>query len=124
MSRAWVIAVLAVGLAGACKEGPPTPAEVAERGWHVHALAIAAGERAPTCAAAGAAMQITIAANRQAFVDAVALDDDKARLAEATAWLEAHSEDYADLEARMEALADRCADDLTVQAAFRLMETP
>ena len=69
-------------------------------------------------------MQRVFVANRQAFVDAVALDNDKARLAEATAYLEAHDDRYADLETRMEALSERCADDATVQAAFRQMENP
>jgi hypothetical protein len=62
--------------------------------------------------------------HRQAFVDAVALDKAPDRLAEATAYLEAHQDRYADLEARMEALSDRCATNSTVRAAFRLMESP
>jgi len=118
--RRWLLLLALCG----CKDHAPTPAEVAERGWDAHALVIAAGERAPTCAEAGAAMQRVFVANRQAFVDAVALDHDKARLAEATAYLEAHDDRYADLETRMEALSERCADDATVQAAFRQMENP
>lgn len=116
--------VLVAGVVAACKDAPPTPAQIAERGWDAHALVLAAGERAPTCAQAGVAMQQAISAHRQAFVDAVALDADKARLAEATAYLEAHDDRYADLETRMEALSERCADDGTVQAAFRQMENP
>ena len=41
-----------------------------------------------------------------------------------TLHLEAHQERYADLETRMTALADRCADDASVQAAFAQMESP
>ena len=85
---------------------------------------ISAGEHEATCAGAGAAMQRVFAANRQAFVDAMALDRDKTRLAEATTYLEAHEDRYADLETRMEALSERCAQDLTVQAAFEQMSNP
>lgn len=121
--------VLALALAApaalvACKADPPSPEDVADRGWRAHELVVAAGERAKTCAAAGAAMQSVFVANRQAFVNAIALDSDRARLAAATAWLEQHEARYADLETRMEALADRCSDDATVQAAFHQMESP
>lgn len=119
------LAVLAL-CACSKSDGPPagSAAAVADRGWAAHELVMTAGERAPTCAAAGVAMQRVFVDNRQAFVDAMALDRDKARLAEATAYLEAHQDRYADLETRMEALADRCADDATVQAAFAQMSNP
>ncbi|HET9625543.1 MAG TPA: hypothetical protein VFP84_29450 [Kofleriaceae bacterium] len=108
----------------ACKPGAPSAGEIADRGWRAHELAVTAGERAATCAAAGPAMQQVIAANRQAFVDAIALDSDPGRLAAATAYLEAHQDRYLDLETRMAALAERCADDPGVQAAFAAMESP
>ena len=94
--------LLAAGLAG-CKRGP-SPADIADRGWRAHELVVAAGEHAATCAEAGAAMQRVFAEHRQAFVDAVARDND--------------------LETRMVALSERCADDTGVQAAFATMETP
>lgn len=124
--RALVIAIL-VGLLSdiGCREDTrPTPAEITDRAWAAHAVVIAAGERAPTCAEAGAAMQQAFAELRPAFVAAMALDRDKAKLAEATDFLEANARRYADLETRMIALADRCADDLTVQAAFDQMSSP
>lgn len=113
----------AIGLAG-CKDRAASPAEIADRGWRAHELAVTAGERAATCALAGAAMQGVIAAHRQDFVDAVALDRDKQKLVEATDYLEAHQDRYADLETRMTALSERCADDPAVQAAFTAMESP
>ena len=117
---------LALVLLIACQGQPaaPTAAEVTARAWDAHALVISAGERAPTCAEAGAAMQRVFAEHRQAFVDAIALAHDKARLAEATAYIEANGRRYADLETRMEALSDRCAEDPTVQAAFSQMSSP
>jgi len=118
------IVVLACLATPACKDGPPSPAEVADRGWRAHELVVTAGERAASCAAAGAAMRATFVIHRAAFVDALALDHDRARLAEATAYLEAHQDRYADLETRMAALSERCADDPTVQAAFLQMESP
>jgi hypothetical protein len=108
----------------ACKDVPPSPAEIADRGWRAHELVIAAGERAKTCAEAGPAMQRVFAEHRQAFVDAVALDLDKDALRQATDYLEQHQDRYRDLETRMEGLSERCADDATVQAAFRQMESP
>jgi hypothetical protein len=108
----------------ACKPGAPSPGEIADRGWRAHELVVAAGERAATCADAGPAMQQVIRDHRQDFVAAMALDHDRARLAAATAFLEAHQDRYADLETRMAGLADRCADDLGVQAAFAAMESP
>jgi hypothetical protein len=113
----------AVGLVG-CKERPPSAAEIADRGWGAHELVVAAGEHAATCAEAGAAMQRVFVAHRQEFVDAMALDRDPRRLIEATDYLEAHQDRYADLETRMTALSERCADDPTVQAAFTVMESP
>jgi hypothetical protein len=113
----------ALGVAG-CKDRPPSPAEIADRGWRAHELVVTAGERAATCALAGAAMQHVLSEHRQAFVDAIALDRDKQQLAEATDYLEAHQDRYADLETRMTALSERCADDPTVQAAFTVMESP
>jgi hypothetical protein len=113
----------ALGLAG-CKDHAPSPAEIADRGWRAHELVVTAGERAATCALAGAAMQAVFTAHRQDFVDAVALDRDKQKLAEATDYLEAHQDRYADLETRMTALSEHCAGDPTVAAAFTVMESP
>jgi hypothetical protein len=116
------IALLVVS--AACKQSAPTPAEIADRGWTAHETVVSAGEREATCAGAGAAMQRVFAANRQAFVDAMALDRDKRALEAATEYIEAHADRYADLETRMEALSDRCASDPTVQAAFAQMSNP
>lgn len=102
----------------------PTPAEIADRGWRAHERVVAAGERAPTCAIAGAAMQHAFAVHRRAFIDAIALDHDKQQLAQATDYLEAHQDRYADLETRMTALAERCAEAPPVQAVFAQMESP
>ena len=112
----------ALGL-GACR-GRGSPAEVADRGWRAHELVVAAGEREATCAQAGAAMQRVFLAHRQEFVDAIALDRDPQRLREATDFLEAHQDRYADLDTRMSALSERCAGDPAVQAAFVAMESP
>jgi hypothetical protein len=123
----WLLGLVAcVGLAGlgACKDRAPSPAEVADRGWRAHELVVTAGEHEATCAAAGAAMQRVFAAHRQDFVDAIALDRDKQKLAEATDYLEAHQDRYADLETRMTALSERCADAPDVQATFVGMESP
>ena len=111
-----------------CKDHAPSPAEIAagiaDRGWHAHEIVVAAGEKAATCPDAGLAMQRAFAEHRQAFVDAIALDKDRAQLEAATEYLAAHEDRYADLETRMEALSERCAADPTVQAAFRQMESP
>ena len=119
---AWLVAASVVG----CKAHPPAPsaADVADRGWQAHELVVAAGEHEPTCAAAGLAMQRVFAAHRQAFVEALALDQDPDRLREATTFLEAHEDRYHDLETRMEALSERCATEPSVLAAFRQMESP
>jgi len=116
--------VAVVSVIGCRKDSSPTPAEITDRAWTAHTLVIAAGERARTCAEAGAAMQQVFSEHRQAFVDAMALDRDKARLAEAAAFIEANEQRYADLETRMAALSDRCAEDPTVQAAFDQMSSP
>ncbi|MDB4962238.1 MAG: hypothetical protein JWP01_2237 [Myxococcales bacterium] len=109
----------------ACRgDNPPSAAEITDRAWTAHALVIAAGERAKTCAEAGTAMQRAFGDHRQAFVDAIALDQDRAKLAEATRYIEDHESRYADLETRMEALSERCATDATVQAAFQQMSNP
>lgn len=118
------LATLALLTFVACKDGAPSAAEITDRGWRAHDAVITAGERAPTCAEAGAAMQRTVAAHRQAFVDALALDRDRERLRQATEYIERHEQRYKDLETRMAALADRCADDPTVAAAFAQMEAP
>lgn len=109
----------------ACRDAAaPTPAELTARAWEAHGVVVAAGEQARTCAEAGAAMQAAFVAHRQAFVDAIALDRDPARLEAATAYIEANAQRYRDLETRMEALSDRCADEPAVQAAFDQMENP
>jgi hypothetical protein len=116
----------ALGLAAAaasCKD-PSSPAAIADRAWRAHEIVVAAGERAPTCAEAGAAMQRAFAEHRQAFVDGLALDRNRAKLEQATDYLAAHEGRYRDLEARMDALSERCADEPTVVAAFRMMESP
>lgn len=107
----------------ACKS-EPSAVQITERAWRAHEVVIAAGEEAKTCAEAGAAMQTAFAANRQAFVDAMALDRDKAKLAEAAAYIEKHDDRYRVIEARMQVLADRCGEDPTVAAAFQQMQTP
>ena len=118
--------LIVLALCAGCKERPstPTPEEITEKGWAAHELVVAAGEAQSTCAGAGAAMQKVFVANRQAFVDAIGLDRDKARLEQATAYIEAHADRYADLEDRMQKLEDRCAQDATVQAAFAQMGNP
>jgi hypothetical protein len=118
--------LVALAAIAACKPAPPppSPAEVVDRGWHAHELVVAAGERAQTCADAGVAMRAVFAANRPAFVDAIALDQDRDRLRIATEWLETHGQRYADLEPRMEALSERCGSDAVVQGVFRDMESP
>ncbi len=115
-----------LGLAGAsgCKRQPPSAAAIADRAWRAHELVVAAGEHEPTCAAAGAAMQRVFAAHRQAFVDGIELDRDRARLEEATDYIAEHERRYRDLETRMIALSERCADEPTVIAVFRTMESP
>ncbi|MGE0548397.1 MAG: hypothetical protein AB7R00_15130 [Kofleriaceae bacterium] len=117
-----VLGAVVVGLA--CNACDPTPSELADRGWRAHAAVIGAGERAATCADAGAAMLRTFDARRQAFIDAIELEHDRERMTEAAPYLEANRQRYADLATRMIALSDRCADEPTVVAAFRQMETP
>lgn len=129
MRRARWIAVpllLAMALIGGsgCSRREPSAAEIAERGWRAHELVVAAGERAKTCAEAGVAMQRAYDEHRQAFVDALVLDRDRAKLAEATEYLEQHQDRYQDLETRMIGLSERCAEDPAVTAVFRQMETP
>jgi hypothetical protein len=123
LALAGAVAAWTAGAAG-CRDGKPSAAEIADRAWRAHELVVAAGEREPTCAAAGAAMQRAFAEHRQAFVDGIQLDRDRARLEEATAYLEQHEGRYKDLEDRMAALSDRCADEPTVVAVFRMMESP
>ncbi len=69
-------------------------------------------------------MQAVFAANRTAFVEAMTLDRDKQRLAEAADYIEKHDERFRTIEKRMDALEDRCGDDPSVAAAFRQMEAP
>jgi hypothetical protein len=120
---AGTLVLMALVSTAGCKDRP-TAAEIAERGWRAHELVIAAGERAASCAEAGAAMQRAFAEHRADFVAAIALDRDRQRLAEATAYLEAHQDRYADLETRMTGLSERCAGDPAVQAVFGRMEAP
>jgi hypothetical protein len=125
MPRSWLLAIiwmLSPGCGGSADA--PSPAEIAERAWHAHEVVISAGEEAADCAAAGAAMQRVFAAQRQAFVDAMTLDRDKQRLAAATEYLEKNEERYRTIEARMDALSDRCGHEPAVAAAFRQMEAP
>jgi hypothetical protein len=124
LSAAPLAALAALALPAGCKDGKPSAAEIADRSWRAHELVVAAGERATTCAEAGAAMQRVLDAHRQAFVDGIKLDRDRGRLEQATAYLEQHEGRYRDLEDRMAALSDRCADEPTVMAVFRTMESP
>jgi len=128
LSTAWRRGALglaaAVALAaGSCKD-PSSPAAIADRAWRAHEIVVAAGERAPSCAEAGAAIQRAFAEHRQAFVDGLALDRDRAKLEQAADYLARHEGRYRDLEDRMAALSERCADEPTVVAAFRMMESP
>jgi len=120
----WLLGTLGILGLLACKDRAASPAEIADRGWRAHELVVTAGEGAATCALAGAAMQRVFTEHRQDFVDAIALDRDTQKLAEATDYLEAHQDRYADLETRMTALSERCADDPDVQATFLGMESP
>lgn len=110
-------------LLAACDHAP-SAAEIAERGWRAHEVVVAAGERAASCAQAGEAMHRVFTQHRRAFVDAIALDSDRQKLAAATEYLEAHQDRYRDLETRMIALSERCATDTIVQRVFALMEAP
>jgi hypothetical protein len=123
LNMRWLLCALAAVQLAACK-GRPSAGEIADRGWRAHELVVAAGEHAATCAEAGPAMQRLFDDNRQAFVDAVALDHDPNKLSEAADYMEAHHSRYADLETRMTALSDRCADDAAVTAVFDAMDAP
>jgi hypothetical protein len=107
-----------------CKDHAPSPAEIADRGWHAHDLVITAGENAKSCAEAAVAMQRVYAEHKDELVAAYDLERDKARLQEATEFLEAHQDRYGDLDTRLEALQDRCSKDANVQAVFQQMATP
>jgi hypothetical protein len=122
-ARAAAAALAAAALAAGCHRRAPG-AEAADRSWRAHERAIAAGERARTCAEAGVAMTLVIAAHRQDFIDGLAIDREPDRLAEATSFIAASEARYRDLETRMIALADRCADDAVVRGAFERMESP
>lgn len=122
MPRSWLLAIIWIGCGGTADA--PSPAEITDRAWKAHELVIGAGENAKTCAEAGPAMQAVFARHRRAFVDAMALDKDKQRLAQALDFIEKNDERYRVIELRMEGLARRCADDPTVAAAFRQMEAP
>lgn len=122
MPRSWLLASIWVFLG--CEADAPSPVEITERSWRAHERVLAAGENAKTCADAGAAMQAAFAQHRQAFVDGLALDRDKARLARAAAYIAQHGERYHLIEVRMEVLSERCGADPTVAAAFRQMEAP
>jgi hypothetical protein len=119
LSRGIVTLVVLVGC-----DRRPTPIEVVEHGWQAHARLVAAGEHAATCAAAGAAMQAVFERERPAFVAALALERDKARLEAVRGYLEAHDPEYRDLETRTDALSERCADDAAVGAVFAKLELP
>ena len=116
----WIALAALLG----CKDPAPSPGAIADRSWRVHEIAVTAGEHAPTCAEAGAAMLRVVTEHHQELVDAYALDRDPDRLRAATEYLEAHADRYADLEARMDALAEKCQNDAGVQQAFREMKTP
>lgn len=122
--RPMMMCVLGAALLAGCKEREPSVAEIADRGWRAHERVIEAGERATTCAEAGLAMQRVFVVHRQAFVDAIAIDHDRARLEDAIDYLEANRGRYGDLEARMAALSERCGADPAVRAAFSMMESP
>jgi hypothetical protein len=122
IATAWIFALAAA--AAGCQGGPPSAAEIADRAWRAHELVVAAGEQAATCAEAGPSMQRVFAEHRQAFVDGLALDRNRKKLEEATEFLASHEGRYRDLEARMDALSERCADEPTVVAVFRMMDSP
>ena len=83
---------------------------------------IGAGERAPTCASAAAAMRAVLVMESAAFAEARALERDRWRLDQAAPYIGQHAERYDKLDTRMAALADRCGDDPAVMAVFRDME--
>jgi hypothetical protein len=121
MSRSWLLALLWIGCD---KADAPSPAEITDRAWHAHELVIGVGEAASSCRDAGDAMLRVFAQHRQAFVDAMALDRDKDRLRAATDYIELNEARYKNVEARMQALSERCGHDPSVAAAFRKMESP
>jgi hypothetical protein len=121
----WIVTfVLGAAVLGGCKERAPSVVEIVDRGWRAHELVVAAGEQARTCAEAGPAMQRMFAVHRRAFVDAIAIDRDRQQLTDAIDYIEANQRRYGDLETRMAALSERCAEEPSVEAAFAMMESP
>lgn len=104
--------------------GSPSPAQIAERGWAATDRVIAAGERTPTCALAGAAMRPLAEAHRADFIAAADLSSDRGRLAAASEYMTARRDLYRDLETRMTALSERCEGDALVERVFAFMEDP
>jgi hypothetical protein len=110
----------------ACQTAPsPDRAiAVAERGWKAHERVVIAGETAATCPAAGAAMQRVFAEYRADFTAAVAIDRDPDQLRTVTAYIEAHPDQFPDLDDRLDALRTRCAQDPAVQSVLGQMASP
>lgn len=102
----------------------PTPGEIVERGWDAHEAVIAAGERAATCADAGAAMQRELRDRRPALLAAVAIDRDADQLEKLADFLEAHQDRLDELARRTDAVRARCAEDAGVATALRDLAVP
>ncbi len=116
--------LFAMCLLGCGSSHAPTPGDVVERGWDAHEAVIAAGERAATCADAGAAMQRELRDRRPALAAAVALDRDPDQLAKLVDFLEAHQDRLDELARRTDAVRARCPDDAGVVTALRDLAVP
>jgi hypothetical protein len=119
------VRLLLVMMLAACGSGhAPTAGEIVERGWDAHEAVIAAGERAATCADAGAAMQRELRDRRPALAAAIAFDRDPAQLAKLVDFLESHQDRLDELARRTDAVRTRCPDDAGVVTALRDLAVP
>lgn len=105
-------------------DGTPKPEDVIARGWDAHEAALAAGEKAASCAEVGAAMEQALAPHRADLAAAFALERDPDHLAKLVDFLEAHQDRLDELARRGEALRARCPDDAGVVRAFRDLQPP
>lgn len=91
---------------------------VAKRDWKAESDMLAAGERAPDCPNAAAAMRQVLVAHRNDFLAAQKQLESPDTIQKVTDYMTAYPAEFPELDARWQAMIDRCKDDHAVQAVI------
>ncbi|MFT3697169.1 MAG: hypothetical protein QM831_28765 [Kofleriaceae bacterium] len=114
----WLLVMLLFGCHHDKSPADDPEIQIAKRDWKAESDMLAAGERAPDCPNAAAAMRQVLVTHRNDFLAAQKQLENPETIEKVTNYMTAYPADFPDLDERWQAMLDRCKDDHAVMAVI------